>query len=553
MKIHTRKNKKKKLMLAVSWLLLAASLAGCASEPAIDESGIAESETVGIDVTETEPIETEAPVLSEHALVVNGEVKYRIVRPDAAGSDSAAVKAAVNLKKFLEMKYVTAGSVEITTDYEKSEDGYEILIGNVDRDERREVSGYITYGEYIIWTVKNSIVIYAGSDSDYEYAIDKLCITLDAFKKANDDKSVSVTVPVTELNRRVRISDALASVPVVDGAELQNTYSDIRKVGYAFIKSVSVQIFKDYLAKLEAKGFVCFSVETGVQNPTYEYYNDKYRVELTFYRSAKRITMLISPRGADETQIFYYGLCTADGIQVKVSEDAATAVSVKKANDVVHITKMGTNGYYSVCDEGEGKVIESKNVEVYMSLSLLKANAAVTWARMIANDNEFHYGHNDWAHHYGCYFCGTNSKTGTKCKNGANYEDQLKTYCCNPLVTAAYCHGAGAIKEGYDISVVVNCKSGNINLANDSNQAISNKKYWALVEKPESLYDLIPGDILLTPTHAMIYSGDGKLIEASGGDDNVKNSSKWDNSIREISISASKFDGFTKIYRYIGN
>ncbi len=172
--------------------------------------------------------------------------------------------------------------------------------------------------------------------------------------------------------------------------------------------------------------------------------------------------------------------------------------------------------------------------------------AAVKWALDIASDNSFHYGKSKWAHHHGCYFCGTNQKKGSaKRRAGASASECAKTYCCNPFVTAAYCHGAGA-KE-------ISCRSASkrINLANDSNRALHNRKAFVRVSKPKNITDLKPGDILLTPSHAMLYVGDGNVAHAAHHD-NGRKDSYWNSSIKSGPISSVQWKRTSKIYRYIG-
>lgn len=174
-------------------------------------------------------------------------------------------------------------------------------------------------------------------------------------------------------------------------------------------------------------------------------------------------------------------------------------------------------------------------------------NAAVQWAINIAKDNTFHYGEDKWAHHNGCYFCGTNGKNSAKVKAGAKYEDQLKTYCCNPFVTAAYNHGAGV--PGIDCKVA----SKRINLANATNKPLQDTKEWKKITKPSKVTSLLPGDILLTPTHAMLYVGNGQIAHAAGHDNGPSDKTKWNNSIRVEKCPDKKWTATTKIYRYIGN
>lgn len=176
-----------------------------------------------------------------------------------------------------------------------------------------------------------------------------------------------------------------------------------------------------------------------------------------------------------------------------------------------------------------------------------KARAdAVTWALAIAKDNSFHYGKRKWAQHSGCYFCGTNqNKKSLKRKAGASKSACLKTYCCNTFVTAAYTHGAKA-KE-------VNCKvkSKRINLANNKNKALNNKKAFKRISKPKKITSLKPGDVLLTKTHAMLYAGGGKVVEAAHHDNGKKNS-YWNDSIRHKRIAKWQWKRVCKIYRYVG-
>lgn len=231
----------------------------------------------------------------------------------------------------------------------------------------------------------------------------------------------------------------------------------------------------------------------------------------------------------------------------------------KSAHDYV---KSGNQQVCRMCGRTESissTQTESKPVEtkpsttqkpatdtVKMSANEKARKGAVDWAIKIANDNSFHYGRSSWAHHNGCYFCGTNQKSGSiKRKAGASVKACEKTYCCNPFVTAAFKHGAGAPE--------VDCKvSGKrINLANDKNPALNNKKAFKKISKPKKVTSLEAGDVLLTPTHAMLYAGNGKVVEAAHHD-NGKKDSYWNDSIRHKTLSSSQWKRVTKIYRYIG-
>ncbi|MBQ0079447.1 MAG: hypothetical protein KBS66_06130 [Eubacterium sp.] len=181
-----------------------------------------------------------------------------------------------------------------------------------------------------------------------------------------------------------------------------------------------------------------------------------------------------------------------------------------------------------------------------MSANEKARRAAVDWAIAIAADDSFHYGRSKWAHHSGCYFCGTNmSKGSAKLKAGASRAAAAKTYCCNPFVTAAYHHGAGTSE--------LDCRYKNkrVGLAGDTNKALKNTKNFKKIKKPSTIMKLEPGDILLTPTHCMLYAGDGKVVHAAHHDNGVQDA-YWNSSITYGEISAKQWKRTSKIYRYLG-
>lgn len=177
----------------------------------------------------------------------------------------------------------------------------------------------------------------------------------------------------------------------------------------------------------------------------------------------------------------------------------------------------------------------------------------IRWCFWIACDNAFHYGYTnkhgssdskDWnpnAHHNGCYFCGTNVDHGGRSKKGI--VDFEHTYCCNPAVTAAYAHG------GCDQAALKKCRSGSSYVE----KSFKSSKNWKPLGKPK-FSSLKKGEVLYwekkNSCHYAIYLGNGKLFEASGGDDNKRGSQKWNNSIHIRDIDS--WGSFTGAFRYIG-
>jgi hypothetical protein len=179
---------------------------------------------------------------------------------------------------------------------------------------------------------------------------------------------------------------------------------------------------------------------------------------------------------------------------------------------------------------------------------LVKSNAEVIadtikWAKWIAGDNNFHYGYTNAAkganaHHNGCYFCGTQRMK----KNMLMPEH---TYCCNPFVGAAWAHG-GCVPTA--LKMCQNTNSWNFAKGSgyDRSSLFDNLGHPAKSK-------LKPGDVLCRDTHVALYIGNGKIAEAGGGDDNKKNSTKWNNSIRVRSLTDANYKNFPRVHRYNGS
>lgn len=176
------------------------------------------------------------------------------------------------------------------------------------------------------------------------------------------------------------------------------------------------------------------------------------------------------------------------------------------------------------------------------TLRLVKTNAQVkadtcAWAIWIAGDNRFHYGYGSHAHHNGCYFCGTQSM-----KKNHGIVDPEFTYCCNPFVGAAWAHG-GCVPKA--LSLCQNCGSWDFH----KGRGYDASSLFTKLGHP-SKSKLKAGDVLCRDTHVALYIGNGKIVEASSGDDNVKYSTKWNNSIRVRKLTDDNYKKFPRVYRF---
>lgn len=169
----------------------------------------------------------------------------------------------------------------------------------------------------------------------------------------------------------------------------------------------------------------------------------------------------------------------------------------------------------------------------FPTLRLVKTNKqviddAIEFAKWIANDNNFHYGAGAAAHKCGCYFC----KTQPKSKKNAGIKMYEHSQCCNPFVTSCFAHG-GCIPAWLKV-----CRRGG---AYDWN-SFPLKDFDRIKGTPKR------GDIVFNEGHMALSLGGNSVYQASGGDDNVVHSKKWNNS-----ISKGTWSGYTHIYRYTGS
>lgn len=180
------------------------------------------------------------------------------------------------------------------------------------------------------------------------------------------------------------------------------------------------------------------------------------------------------------------------------------------------------------------------------SLKLIKTNAeviadAIRWAKWIAGDNRFHYGHGEEAHHNGCYFCGTESRL----KKNKGIVDYQFTYCCNSFVGAAWAHG-GCVPKALELCQ--NCNSWDFG----KGKGYDKSSLFDNLGHPDKS-KLKAGDVLCSDKHAVLFIGGGKIAEASGGDDNVKGSKKWNNSIHIADLTDERYKKFKRVHRFNGS
>jgi len=224
----------------------------------------------------------------------------------------------------------------------------------------------------------------------------------------------------------------------------------------------------------------------------------------------------------------------SSGLKVTYKSSNSQVVFVKSTGEI----KRKKNGKATITISQAGNsaylpVTKTVTVTCRNSTRDEQVDGAVDWAVKIANDNSFTYGTGQGAHHNGCYYCGTNYGPRKYMKPSKKYK---KTYCCNPFVHAAYAHGAKNPK------MLKGCKAANgIGMTKNTFYKFG---CWKCVGKP-SYSKLKKGDVLVKSTHVAMFIGNGKMVEASGGN--------WSTgSIAVKKMSKSRYNGFSFVMRYTG-
>ena len=233
-----------------------------------------------------------------------------------------------------------------------------------------------------------------------------------------------------------------------------------------------------------------------------------------------------------------------------IDEIAKEVIAGKWGNGDIRKKRLTDAGYdYDLVQARVNEILSSKK-KTYSgtlpSLTLKKTNAQVIndtilWAIWIAGNNNFHYGYTSKdkkinAHHNGCYFCGTNGSQ----KKGMLMPEH--TYCCNPFVGAAWAHG-GCVPKA--IELCNKCSSWDFAKGKgyDKSPLFTNLGHPAKSK-------LKAGDVLCRDTHVALYIGNGKIAEASHGDDNKKGSTKWNDSIHITTLTDSNYKNFPRVHRF---
>jgi len=269
----------------------------------------------------------------------------------------------------------------------------------------------------------------------------------------------------------------------------------------------------------------------------------KSGVKLAFRYTGTRSYISVGAKGDAVKKVQAIVGVTADGI---FGEKTLAAVKkYQSAHDLAADGFVGAKTLAAMEKESKPEPTPEKKgyTGEFPSLALKKTNAEVIadtiqWAKWIAGDDRFHYGHGNGAHHNGCYFC----KTQDVLKKNSGIVDYKFSYCCNPFVGAAWAHG------GCDPTAINLCKRRKTWDFNKGHGYDASKKFTNLGHPDKSA--LKPGDVLCRNTHVALYIGGGKIAQAGHEDDNVKGSKSWNTSINIQTLTDKNYKNFPRVHRY---
>lgn len=282
------------LLLAL-FCLFSLILAGCSEDIPEETSGIpGESSEM--------PADTEPAAPAEYTIVSGGEACFSIVRPEELDSTDPSVKAAVEIRKYINS---TVGvSLKLGDDWlaegkEYDSDSFEILIGATAYPETATVKSTLGYGEYAIRAVGNKIVIFSYTDTGYTRAINKFNSLIRAGMSEGADGKATVTLGVDDMNIVELAEKMTSTLPLFEGG----TSSAVANMGDGcygvVIGGATPEAYNSYLSALALDGYKTYSENEIAGSLFATLHTEEYTVNAGYYNNIGEVRIIIEPYGDD--------------------------------------------------------------------------------------------------------------------------------------------------------------------------------------------------------------------------------------------------------------
>lgn len=267
--------------------------------------------------------------LETHELFKDGVPQYVLVRPDVTNDN--IIDVAKEVYSALCSLATDKNDVEFTTDmsleYLKTKQhdptAKEILIGMTNYDETETAIADLGYGEYIIKTVGNKIVITGWSDGAVRKAADEFIKSL---KSASDKSNVSLSASSIAVKKTY--NELLNKIPTYDfdNTEFKSTYYSGDDCYLALVNKATESTHSEYLTKLENEGYKKYTDNNINNNLFATYVKDDLVINASFYPVKKEERIIIEELGdrelpALESENNYKKVCESVFLQVGVAPD----------------------------------------------------------------------------------------------------------------------------------------------------------------------------------------------------------------------------------------
>lgn len=267
------------------------------------ELGSTEETTSGIiDIntpSDTTAEDTTPSQASTFDIIVNGEAKVKIIRPQDLASTDSAVVAAVKIRN--EVEDATGVKFSMGDDFKKATEEYddstvEILVGATKHPQVAEATKGLAYGDYTIKAVGNKIVVFGYTYDAISYAARQFAKIVEEYK-VETDGTCTVSIPVEALNVVETHSGSkhLSVLPTFDGASFSGTYETDLACDEIILDDVTLESYNAYIAKLEAAGYTKYTGSDFSGNIFTTLYNKDLTLNVGYYKPYDECRIIMEP------------------------------------------------------------------------------------------------------------------------------------------------------------------------------------------------------------------------------------------------------------------
>ena len=343
--------KKYHLLLCLA-LILSLMLCACGGE-------VTETTT---DTSATETTVATEPVVTSVDIVRDGKAIFNVVRDEDA--DTAALVVSQARSVIDKVKSLTGAMPKLNTDWVKrgeelDSSTYEILMGVTDYPETKQVMEGLKYGECAIRLVGNKIVVFGYTDTTMAHAVAHLNRVLET--ALSEDKK-TITVSAQDLEYFKSHDEQMNALPLYENGNYRSYYKAGNSTSEFIIGDTTVDQYREYLKKLEANGFTCYTTHQITDNHFATYTNETYTVTAGYYDYEESVRLIIEPLapavGLEE-----------DNVYTPVTTSQITMLGMEYKNNDGSYTSNGlsvlirlTDGRFIVVDGGFNRAKHSSEL-----------------------------------------------------------------------------------------------------------------------------------------------------------------------------------------------